>query len=180
MIYPSKLKRRKDKNMDNLDPEIQAMAAASKALDPLDDPAKHRVINWLSEKYGTQVPVKTQKDEPSDKDEGHNGNPASSFTQFAELFNAFDPTSDSERLLVGAYWYQVIEGNGSWYSVSINKLLKPTGYGIGKISRVLSTELKQRPAKIIQLKRTGTNQQAKKACKLTDEGIKFVEARLKD
>lgn len=165
--------------MDGLDPEIQAMAASSKALDPLDDLARHRVINWLSEKYGAPVSVQPQQADMNPKDEPQDAGTTDSFTEFAELFNAFNPTSDAERLLVGAYWLQVVEGNGSWYSVAINKLLKPTGYGVGHISRVLSTELKQRPAKIIQLKRVGSNRQAKKACKLTDEGIKFVEARLK-
>lgn len=168
--------------MDDLDPEIQAMAKTAQALSSLDEPSQHRVIAWLSEKYGVanrlvkvrdETPAKSDKDEPVSPSQKE-------FTEFAEMFNVFNPGSDAEKLLVGAYWLQVIEGSDSWYSVGINKLIKPTGHGIGKISRVLSTELKQKPAKIIQIKRTGSNQQAKKACKLTSEGIKFVESRLKD
>lgn len=160
--------------MDNLESEIQAMATAAKAIDPLDDPAKHRVLNWLAERFGTSNLV---SEDVAQDDTGESN--SAQYDEFAEFFDVFNPASDSERLLAGAYWHQVVEENSSWYSVSINKLLKPTGYGIGKISRVLSAELKQRPARVIQLKRSGSNRQAKKACKLTSEGIKFVELRLK-
>lgn len=166
--------------MDDMDPELLAMAKASQAIGGLeDDAAKQRVIDWLTQKFGlTSTPTKTTNDEQQ-VEQGVGTSGAKQYGEFAELFNAFSPESDTERLLVGAYWFQVIEGNDSWYSVSINKLLKPTGYGIGKIARVLSGALKQKPAKVIQLKRNGSNQQAKKACKLTTEGIAFVENRLK-
>lgn len=165
--------------MTDLDPEIEVMSTTSRELSKLDEKARYRVIKWLSEKFG--VPILTTSN--SENNTGVKVNvegqlKLEGYQEFAELFNAFNPSSDTEKLLIGAYWSQVVEKNESWYSISINKLLKPTGHGIGKIARVLSGALKEKPAKIIQIKRIGSNPQAKKACKLTTEGISFIQSKL--
>lgn len=166
--------------MEDLDLEIQSMATTAKALAGLDDAARQRVIKWLSEKFNTTLSGPSVEDVPIKDNDSDGSIENQNFNEFADLFNACNPENDDERLLIGAYWCQVVEGNNSWFSVSVNKLLKSTGYGIGKIDRVLSRALKQKPAKIIQIKRSGNNPQAKKSCKLTTEGITSIKSKLKD
>jgi hypothetical protein len=166
--------------MEDLDPELQAMAITSKALAALDDnAARTRVLEWLADKFNASTknsPQNPSIDRDYDNHEPMNG--SKNYGEFAELFNAFDPKNDTERVLVAAYWHQVVQNINSWQSLTLNKLLKDTGHGIGKINRVLSNALNKKPAYVLQVTRGGKTKQSRKTYKLTTEGVSFIETRL--
>lgn len=60
-----------------------------------------------------------------------------------------------------------------------NKELKDLGHGVGHISEKFDALIKDKPSLVLQLKKSGSSAQGKKTYKLTNEGIKRVEAMIK-
>jgi hypothetical protein len=101
---------------------------------------------------------------------------SSDYETFADLFNAANPKTEKDKAAVAAYYAQVCEEAGSFQSQSLNDLLKNLGHGIGNITEALNQLKNERPALILQLKKSGSSRQARKTYKLTLEGIKRVES----
>jgi len=152
--------------------EIKAIQAMADALDPLDDDARRRVLEWAGSKYGAAVPdkPKTAGSSPTRKD----GAQPEGFEDFSDLYNAVAPKSDVIRALVAGYWYQVIEDQAPFGSQTLNSALKDLGHGVSNITKALTTLQKQKPALATQVKKAGKTQQARKSYKLTKAGIDQV------
>ena len=103
---------------------------------------------------------------------------SSRFKEFAELFDACSPNTNAEKALVAGYWVQVLGGAESFDSQSANTLVKHLGHAIPNITDALSTLIAQKPAPVLQLKKSGTSKQARKTYKVTTAGIKAVERML--
>ena len=160
--------------MDNLDPEIQAMVAVSTTLDRLELDARARVLRWAAEKYDV-VPTRALRSEITSKDEvGDEGQSPVQFDAFVDLYDAANPDTSVDKLLVGAYWLQVVQGTSSWTSLQVNNLLKDTGNGVESVSHRLETAQSQKPALVRQVSKTGKSRQGRKAYKLTTAGINFI------
>lgn len=95
---------------------------------------------------------------------------------FAELFDAAGPTMEKDKALVAAYWMQVCENAPSFPAQPLNDLLKDLGHRIGNITEALTALKNERPALILQLKKSGSSRQARKIYKLTQEGARRVAA----
>jgi len=176
---------------ENTDLEIDAMATVSRALTGLDDQARGRVIRWVSERYGIALAsgrasnafagsagggsdAREQDDEAGVElpDEG------SGWAHFAELYDAADANTHPEGMLIAAYWVQVVQGRDSFGSFELNKLLKDLGHGVTGTAKVMSTLIAKKPALILQLKKSGKSQQARKTYRLTEAGKKAVAQML--
>ena len=96
------------------------------------------------------------------------------FEYFAELFDATDPKTGSEKALVAAYWLQEIEGTESFTAQSVNGLLKDLGHKLANVTDALSSLINQKPQLVLQLKKSGTSKQARKLYKLSAAGLKQV------
>jgi hypothetical protein len=83
-----------------------------------------------------------------------------------------------ELHLVAAYWVQVHGGQETWGAQQLNKELKNLGHGLTHIAQALSSNMNKQPKRVIQLKKSGSSQQARKTYKVTTEGIKFVQKML--
>lgn len=165
-----------------VDPEIAAMSTVFDALSELGDAQRKRVIEWVSGRY--DIPTKPAKQvkgavEPEDEDdeadadaedEGDEG-----WGHFAELFAAADPKTEAHKLLVSAYWTQVVQGQAPFGSFTLNKDLKDLGHGATHTSMSMDRLIKERPQLVLQIKKAGKTQQARKQYKLTEAGKKFVE-----
>jgi hypothetical protein len=92
------------------------------------------------------------------------------------LFDLANPATDSDKLLVVAYWFQVVRGESELDSQSLNTELKHLGYPIGNITRAVSALSTTTPRLVMQIKKSGTTRQARKKFRLTVEGIKKVDA----
>jgi len=172
----------------NQDAEFSAMHILYGALEPLDDEARSRVVNYVIARLdiGVQRVIKAQSplsnategeaDDPSLKEEQ---SAAPKFGSLAELYDAAgNPHGNGEKALVAGYWLQVCGGNENFDSQSINKELKNLGEGVANITAALEYLKNQKPALAIQLKKSGTSQQARKIFKVTVAGIKAVEAMI--
>lgn len=179
------------------DAEIEAMGKVADALGDLEEEARARVLRWAGERYGVEVaPTRRRggkvddfnEDDFDDEDDENggdddNGSTGGSGTQqqfehFAELYDAVDPSNDQERVLVAAYWTQVDLGKSPFGSAELNKLLKDLGHGITAINKAMLSNMKKKPALILQVSRGGSAQQARKKYKVTDAGLKWIRTRL--
>lgn len=168
------------------DKEFAAMQAVHKALEPLDEDARKRVVEYISARLEIAPPtpvaprtVQPASDEKVDEaalEAEETGAPK--FSSFAELCDAAQPKSNSEKALVASYWLQVCQAADSFDGFSANKELKNLGHGISNITNAIEALKGRKPALVLQLKKSGKTQQARKTYKVTIAGIKAVEAMI--
>lgn len=173
-------------------PELEAMNQVAEALEDLTEQERSRVLRWAAERYEVALPKGSaqrresvdESDEDYEVEEGKGGGEDAggsgdgSFEHFAELYHAVDPSTDSERVLVAAYWTQEIDGNESFGSTALNKMLKELGHGVGTINKAMTSNINRKPALILQVKRGGTSRQSRKTYKLTGAGVQWMKDRL--
>lgn len=177
-----------------MDLEIEALGRVSKAVGSLEEEARGRVIRWAAERYGVTLgaPPRRQAvgagatgagvgsesgdlDQQDELDDHGDNDEAPTWDHFAELYHASGASTHPEGMLVAAYWVQVLMGQESFGSLELNKLLKDLGHGVTGTAKVMTTLITKKPALILQLKKSGKSQQARKTYKLTDAGKKAVE-----
>lgn len=185
------------------DVEIEAMRAVSSAMDGLDEDQRGRVLRWAAERFGVTLPgtarnrrtrngesgisdVHVDEDSFDAEDESEDGvsgpehgSGDGGFEHFAELYDACGPSSTTDKALVAAYWVQEIAGKTIWTSFDANKILKDLGHGDSSINRTFGKLTGQKPAKVLQIRKSGKSQQARKTFKVTTEGIKSVKAMMR-
>jgi hypothetical protein len=100
------------------------------------------------------------------------------FSNIAEFYAAANAQSESEKVAVVSYWFQVNESSSDLDSQRINKELKHLGHGVSNVTAAFSSLMSRKPQLVIQTRKSGTSQQARKRYMLTNEGKKFVEGLL--
>jgi hypothetical protein len=159
--------------------ELEAMRKIAEALEPLDEPARQRALQWAFSRYhASRTPPGPSLDTTPGRSEA--ADRQTPFETFAELFEAADPKTESEKALVASYWEQVGESQLSFASQTLNARLKDLGHGVGNITEALSALKNEKPALVLQLKKSGTSRQARKTYKLTVEGMRRVQGMLRD
>ncbi|MBT2499226.1 hypothetical protein J7E25_08965 [Agromyces sp. ISL-38] len=173
------------------DPEIDAMSTVATALADLEDDAQGRVLRWAAERYGVvmNVPtggrrgggIATEYDDGSDQEitDEEIADEAPVYEHFAELFAKAQPRSEPDKALVAAYWLQAIQGQSAWQSAALQKELKNLGHAIGNITDALTSNMRKKPQRIIQLQKSGNAKQARKTYKVTHEGLVYVQGMLR-
>lgn len=157
--------------------ELEAMKKIAAALEPLDDEARSRALQWATSRFRLSKSVVTSEQMTTRTAEAFSGVAASGgYSTFAELFDAASPVTEKDKALVAAYWVQICENTTSFPAQSLNELLKDLGHRIGNITEALTALKVERPALVLQLKKSGTSRQARKIYKLTQEGTKRVAA----
>lgn len=164
--------------MNELD-ELDAMKKIAEALEPLDEGARTRALQWAISRYRSNKTVSREDAISILTEPSATSSSAGGFTNFAELFDAANPITERDKALVAAYWMQCCENAASFPSQSLNALLKDLGHGIGNITEALTALKNEKPALVLQLKKSGTSKQARKTYKLTQEGAKRVSAMTK-
>lgn len=173
------------------DPEIDAMSAVATALAELEEDAQGRVLRWAAERYGVRVNLPAggrraggATDDyaaPADEavTEKEIAEEAPAYEHFAELFAKAQPKTEPDKALVAAYWLQAIQGQSTWQSAAVQKELKNLGHAIGNITDALSSNMRKKPQRIIQLQKAGNAKQARKTYKVTHEGLVYVQGMLR-
>ena len=77
------------------------------------------------------------------------------------------------------YWFQFRESLAEFDSQKVNSQLKHMGHGVTNITSAFTSLKEQKPALVMQTKKAGKSQQARKRYKLTSAGKQAVEAMLK-
>jgi hypothetical protein len=162
--------------------EFQAFKQVHDALVHLDEDVQTRILTSVSTLLGIVAPNAVRVNPQSfGTDEREADAPAaetsptgSNFTEFAELYAATDPTSQSDKALVGGYWLQVCQGAENFTGQSVNNELNHLGHKIANITNAMTTLNDAKPQLVLQLRKSGKSQQARKTYKLSAEGIKRV------
>jgi hypothetical protein len=158
--------------------EARAIADVVRALETLDPAAIARVLDWAWKRYASP-----SSDRPRDRGRAAAATDASRRTDddngdLATLYSATSPTTDAEGVLIAAYWHQVLQGVEYLDSQTLNTALKNLGHGVGNVTRACSSLIEQKPALMIQVKKTGSTKQARKQYRLTSAGIQHIREKL--
>jgi hypothetical protein len=172
------------------DPEIDAMSGVATALAELEDDARGRVVRWAAERYGISLNTSTGTRRDGGAAGGNGGKfdeeitdeeiaeEAPVYEHFADLFAKAQPKSDPDKALVAAYWLQAIQGQNTWQSAVLQTELKNLGHAISNITDALSSNMRKRPQRVVQLQKSGTSKQGRKTYKVTHEGLVYVQGML--
>ncbi len=157
------------------------VAAALKSLEP---DAVRRVLKWALERYqprqggsGTGTPVEAGAMVPETATAA--ASLPRTFLNLPELFDAAEPETGTDKVLVTAYWFQNFQAPGlEWGSQTINTELKHLGHPSSNITRDLDNLMARKPKLVLQTRKEGTKQQGRRRYKLTREGTRAVETML--
>ena len=162
--------------------EIEAMRAVMTALLALDDQARQRVLRWASDRFAfvdcSPSAVKPKAVNELPENAAAKKSEEISYSDLPSLFTAANPSSGIEKVLVVGYFYQVVEKNEDLNSQEINTSLKHLGHGVSNVTSAMTSLMNSRPQLVMQTKKTGSSRQARKKYRLTNEGIRKVEAML--
>ncbi len=171
--------------MTEIDTETKAIGEIAGIVGALDEGQRGRVIRYILERFnlaGANIKVNTGSGSHARKPEVNDvieqGGSVSEFEDIASLVDACGPTTDSLKALVAGYWLQVCQGTQSFDGQSANKELKNLGHAIGNITRALTTLIDQKPALVLQLRKSGSTKQARKMYKVTEAGTRKVKAMI--
>jgi len=156
------------------DPEITAMGTLASALDGLSEEARARVLSWARSRYGSAAGAAA----PSAARVGEAGRHRSALDSFAtlgELMGASSPESDDRRALLAAAFISHRAEGGTFTGAQVNGALKHLGHGVDNVTRVLDALIAQRPALVVQLRKSGASRQARKLYKVTEAGLQEAQ-----
>ncbi len=160
------------------DAELEAMVAVNAALSPLDKTAAARVLRWASDRYGAPAaaPAHAPPHPGSHPTPGEppRATPHRATETLADFYAAAAPAGEAEKALVIAYWLQEVEGKRELDALEVNARLKHLGHRVANITRALNDLITARPQLVIQTRKSGTTRQARKAYRVTAEGLRRV------
>ena len=168
-----------------MDKEISAMAKVSEAMGELESDERLRVLQWAASKYEVAIRPSAQPagsngyaevDEVEDAEGGVQAN--GSYESVADLFVDASPSTEAEKVLVAGYWLHTTQGMESFKSHDVNKQLKNLGHRVSSINKKFDSLMNQSPQLAVQLRKSGSSQQARKEYKLTKAGKDSVESML--
>jgi hypothetical protein len=157
------------------DPEIAAMQAVTRAITGLDEAQTARVLRWAAERAGIAL---TQPGLRRAGPDGNGGHAPTEFPDLASLYDAVDPSSQSERALAVAYWFQELKGQSDVDAQQVNTELKQLGHGVENITSAFTDLMNRTPRLVIQTRKSGSSRQARKKYRVTTEGLRKVKAML--
>lgn len=161
------------------DHEIQAMSKIAEALSELDDAGKKRVLRWASDRYATSSRITEVNDEVIEGRAGVGGG-IEEFASLSDLFDAANPSTEAEKVLVSSYWEHEKEGAPEVDALTVNKALKQLGHGVGNMPRAFGKLQSEKPALALQIRKAGRTKQARKKYKVTEAGARRVRAMLSE
>ena len=156
--------------------EIGALKAVTEALDPLEAEARRRILNYLNDLYGFSR-KRERSDSTTLRKEAARADTVDSrqYGDFPDLFEAGgNPTGEKPRALLAAYWLQVIQGTHPFFGADLNRVLRPSGRVLSKVSRPISGLKSSSPSLIVEEGKKSN----RPLYKLTTAGIKEAEKML--
>ena len=171
-----------DVQNESQDDELSAIQGILKILEPFDEKSKDRIYVYVRDRIGvrTEDTRSVGRVRLCEASSGGSGNAddgksvMGEYESFAELHDAAQPNTDAERVLIAAYWLQECEGESSFVGYSVNRALKDLGHGVSNVTNAIDKLKNQKPALVIQLKKSGKSKQARKTYKVTAAGNSAV------
>ena len=156
------------------DPEIKAMATIAKELATLEEEQRVNVLLYINTRYGGSVQMGTRS---AAVGAGPVAVPEE-FDSIGEFFDAANPSTEADRVIVVGYWLQVIEGADDFESAIVNKHLKNLGHAVSNVTRAFDHAMGKSPRLVIQTSNSGSSRQSRKKYKVTREGTKHIKKML--
>ncbi len=161
--------------------ETAAIGVVTEALACLRQPARRRVIDYVTSLFDLSPPPKdtmpglraaaTPAPEPADVVTPSE----SAFADCSQLFDAAQPSANEDKALVAAYWLQVHGEKGEFASRDITRVLTQLGENFTHMSRVLERLRSKKPATIRQVRATGKGKGFRRTYAITEAGKKVVQ-----
>ena len=166
--------------MSEITNHFEAFEAVHRILEPLDEEARSRVVQAVSALLGIDsvvqpAPVIDNENPLVATMPGTNNEEESSYSTFAELYDAADPGNNGEQALVAGYWLQECENAESFTAQLANRELANLGHKISNITSALGVLMESKPHLVLQLKKSGKSRQARKTYKLSKAGVTRVQ-----
>jgi len=153
--------------------ELGAMKQISDALSDLAPESAVRVLRWAIDIWG-QIPTKPKESISTAAMDSKLGSDFT-FNSLAELFAKANPKTEADKALVVSYWIQKSTDQVDIDSQSVNKELKHLGHGVANITAAFRNLMARDPQLVIQTRKQGSTQQARKKFRLTTEGLTAVK-----
>lgn len=161
------------------EPELLAMDTVYNVLKGLEEDAQTRVINWISSKLSIKAPQVTITEESQKKSNILKEEvDICSFSSIPDIFSSANPTSDTDRALLVATFFQEVEEKKEVRGYDVNKELRNLGHGVKNITRTVQQLIDKKPKLMIQTKKSGKSKQAQKKYKVTVEGVNVIKEML--
>jgi hypothetical protein len=164
--------------MPEIDGETKAIGEIAGIVEKLEDEQRGRVIRYILERFKIAGMSSVAKKPVRGSDGESEANTSADFEDFASLMDACHAGTDSLRALVAGYWLQACQGGQNFDAQSANKELKNLGLATTNITSALGALINQKPALVLQLRKSGTTKQARKSYKLTESGIRAVKTMI--
>jgi hypothetical protein len=166
----------------DLKQEMETIAGSLKLFEKLAPEARQRAYTYLGNVLRLPTTIAAA---PAAKDRGSGSNKSIehptasvgniSYASLAELYNAARPETGAQKVLVGGYWCQVCEGLQEFSAQLVNDQLKEIGAKVANVTVAFNTLKASNPGLVLQIRKSGKSQQARKQYKLTIAGIRAVE-----
>lgn len=162
-----------------LDPEVEALNTIIGTLEALEEGRRRNVLLYVNARYGARPPGSRASPDPAIATLPSEDAANAAFANLGDLFDRANPQSQADRVLVVAYWKQMIEGAESFEAFPVSKELKHLGHGVKNITGALDSLIQQSPKLVLQVAKSGKTRQARKRYKVTREGIRRVQVMIK-
>ncbi len=141
---------------------------------------QERVISSVSTLLGISAPAAKRNTPGTDEDDvdfdtSDDESYDQTFSEFAELYAAADPHSNADKALIAGYWLQFCQGADNFTGHAVNAELNHLGHKLANVTDAMSKLISVKPNLVLQLRKSGKSQQARKTYKLSAEGNKRVK-----
>ena len=168
-----------------MDEDLRAMAQIRDALAGLDQKALARVLGWAArwaaDAHGISIQVEASNQAASDggvDEDESSGSEERDFDTIADLYDAARPALETDKVLVAGYWLHQFQGQETLDAQQVNTELKHLGHASKNITRAFGALIDQKPQLAVQIRKSGSTQQARKRYKITAAGLHKVEEML--
>lgn len=159
--------------------EIKAIGAIAEVVEALEEDQRGRVIRYIVERFNIVGAPKAGRIQSGNPPADPQVEAPTEFEDFASLVDASHPGTDAMRALVAGYWLQVCNRSPSFDAQSANSELKNLGHPSSNITSALGALINQKPALVLQLRKSGNSKQARKSYKITESGIRKVKEMMR-
>ena len=155
------------------DPELKAMGIIAQALADLSADQRRNILLYVNARFGADVSHHLAADSRSVEEPN-----AGEYGTLGDFFDAANPQTEADRVLVVGYWLQVVEGEADIESYPINKHLKNLGHPVSNITRALEFAYRSDASSGPSDEQDRQRKAGSKKYKVTREGTKRVSTML--
>lgn len=101
-------------------------------------------------------------------------------SDLAELFEKMQPETDYDKIMGVGFFLQYVEKQADFDSLTITTQLRELGYRLSNMTRAIDELTARSPALVMVTKKTGDTRQARRRYRLTQQGVRYVQARLSE